>query len=90
MTNEDIEGTRHIARGFRGRAPLSLLMLAVGGSLALILMDATPIDVEFINPLFAMSSMVIVWAVIGIWSAALCIRCARQRRWKQSVPLAFY
>jgi hypothetical protein len=88
MTNED-EGTRHIARGFHGRAPLSLLILAVGSSLALILMDATPLDTEFIYPLFAMSGMVIVWAVIGLWSATLCIRCARQRSWKQSVLPGF-
>jgi hypothetical protein len=89
VTSEDMEGTRQIARGFRGRAPLSLLILAVGSSLALILMDATPLDTEFIYPLFAMSSMVIVWAVIGLWSATLCIRCARQRRWKQSVLPGF-
>jgi hypothetical protein len=84
MTSEDMEWTRQIARGFRWRAPLSLLILAVGSSLALILMDATPLDTEFVYPLLSISGMVIVWAVIGVWSATLYIRCARQRHWKQS------
>ena len=83
MTNDDIEGTRRIARGLRGRAPLSLLILAVGSTLAFILLDATPLDTEFIYPLCAISSLVIVWAVIGVWSAALSIRCARRQHWKQ-------
>ncbi len=89
MTDEDVEGTRRIARRFRGRAPFSLLILAVATSLALILMDATSLDTEFLYPLFAMSGMAIIWAVIGVWSATSCIRCARQRSWKQSVLPGF-
>lgn len=89
MTNADVEGTRHVARRLPGRAPLSLLILAVGSSLALVLMDATPLDTEFIYPLCAISGMVIVWAVIGLWSATLFIRCVRKRSGKQIILPGF-
>jgi hypothetical protein len=78
-----MEGTGQIARGIRGRAPLLLFILAVGSTLALILVDATPLDTEFSYVIFVIPVVVIVWAVIGVWSATLYIRCARRRHWKQ-------
>lgn len=81
----DMEGTGKIACGLRGHAPLFLLILALGSSLALILVDATPLATEIGYGIFVIPSVVIVWAVIGVWSATLYIRCARRRHWRQSV-----
>lgn len=84
-----MEGTGQIARGIRGRAPLLLLILAVGSSLALILVDATPLAAEFGYAIFVIPSLVIVWAVIGVWSAIFYIRCARRRHWKRGFLAGF-
>jgi hypothetical protein len=89
VTGQDIEGTEPTARGFRGRVPILLLILAVGSALALILMDATPLSINFVYPVLALSCTLIVWAVIGVWSTKLYIRCARQRHWKHSVLPGF-
>jgi hypothetical protein len=60
-------------------------MLAVIISLALIAVEATPLADEIGYSLFVFPSVVIVWAVIGVWSAILYVRCMRWRHWKQGI-----
>jgi hypothetical protein len=72
------------ARDWHRPAPLALLILAAGSTLALVLMDATPLSTDFGSVIFALFGLVIVWAVIGVGSATLYVRRARRREWKQS------
>jgi len=88
-SRDTLTETGKIARGLSGREPLLLLILAVGSALALILMDATPLIINFVYPVLALSSTLIVWAVIFVRSANLFIRRADERDWKQSVLPGF-
>jgi hypothetical protein len=84
MTNESTTGATQSAFGYRSRIPFLLMILAVGSSIALILIDATPFDTEIGYTLYVLPSLVIAWVVIGVWSTVLYIRYARRRAHKQS------
>jgi hypothetical protein len=84
MTSENTTGATQAAFRYRSRIPFLLMILAVGSLVALILVDATPFDTEIGYTLYVLPSLVIVWAVIGVWSTVLYIRYARRRAHKQS------
>jgi hypothetical protein len=84
MTSEGAAGVTQAALGKHARVPVFLMILAVCSLIALILIDATPFDTEVGYTLFVLPSLVVVWAVIGVWSAALYIRYARRGARKQS------
>ena len=89
VTGQEIEGTGQIARGFRERAPLLLLILAVASTLALILIDATPLSTEFAHAIYVMPSILIIWAVIFVRSSTLFIRRTDERNWNHGVLPGF-
>jgi hypothetical protein len=74
-------GTAH---RYQTRAPLLLMSLALASALMLVVIDATPFATNFAYALYLVPSLMVVWAVIGLWSTALFIRFARRRSWKQS------
>ena len=84
MTSENTTGATQAAFRLRSRIPFLLMILAIGSLIALILIDATPVDTEIGYTLYVLPSLVIVWAVIGVWSTVLYIRYARRRAHKQS------
>jgi hypothetical protein len=84
MTNEAMKETTQAALSYHTRMPLLLVILAVGSSLTLILIDATPLDTNLAYAVFVIPSLMIVWAAICVWSTVLYIRCAQRHSWKES------
>jgi hypothetical protein len=84
MTSENTTRAMQASFRRRSRIPFLLMGLAVGSVIALILIDATPFDTEIGYTLYVLPSLVIVWAVIGVWSTVLYIRYALRRAHKQS------
>jgi hypothetical protein len=72
-----MKGTTQASTYHCTRVPLLLMILGVGSTLALILVEATPFSGEFGFALYAMPGLFVVWAVIGIWSGRLFIRARR-------------
>ena len=72
-----MEGDEQVVRGFRRHASLALLILAVVSSLALILLDATPMSTDFLYVITAIPTILVTWVLIGVRSAKMYIRFAR-------------
>lgn len=77
-------GTTQTVHRYETFVPLLLMSLALGSTLMLVVIDATPFATHFAYALYLVPGLMIVWAVIGLWSIALYIRFARRRSWKQS------
>lgn len=60
------------------------MALAVGSSVALIVLDSTPLGADLRFVLIAIPSLVLIWAVVGIRSAVLFRRFARDHSWRRT------
>src|SRR5580698_10563943 len=88
MTIEVTEGPLSVAPAHSGRELILLLISAVGSSLALIVIDSTPLATEFGFPLIALPTLALIWAVVGIRFAVLFMRFALRRSWRPSFALS--
>ena len=78
-----------VGKVWRSREPLVLTTLAVGSTLVLIVMNSTPLGTEFGFVLKSMSSLLLIWAVVGIRCAILFVRFTRDRSWRRSFAPGF-
>jgi hypothetical protein len=69
----------------RSRELFLLLLLVVGSSLALIVIDSTPLSTEFSYVLLSVACLLLIWVVVAIRCAVLFLRFARRRSWRLSV-----
>jgi hypothetical protein len=85
----DERGLYLIVTPRRGLELVVLMTLAVGSTLALIVLDATPLDTDFGFALMSLPSLLVIWVVVGMRSLVLCIRFARDGSWKRTFALGF-
>lgn len=72
----------------RDRFPRSLLIMAIGVPLSLVILAASPLGTNFVYVMMGIPGLLLLWAGAGIWSAVLCVLYARRRRWRLSLGAA--
>lgn len=69
----------------RSREVLWLSLAVIATSLALVVLDSTPLDTELGCVLLSMCAILFTWLVVGIRFAILFLRLAKNRSWTPSL-----
>lgn len=68
--------------------PRSLIYLAIGLPISLVLLAASPFGTSFLYVTAGIPGLLLLWLGVGIWSAVLCVRFALRRSWLRSLQSA--
>jgi hypothetical protein len=68
--------------------PRSLIYLAIGLPIALVLLAASPLGTNFLYVMVGIPGLLFLWLGVGILSAVLCVRFAVQRSWWRCLQAA--
>jgi hypothetical protein len=65
--------------------PRWLVFVALGVPLALIILAASPFGLDFLYVVIGIPALLLVWKLAGVYAAALSVRAAVQREWRQAI-----
>jgi hypothetical protein len=65
--------------------PRWLITIAAGVPLALIVLAASPIGLDWLYSAYGIPALLLVWKLAGVCAAFLAVRAAIQRAWRQAI-----